>query len=235
MTVAQSKLASVVAARSVGRDARLLELEVAEPLGFIGGQYLIVDTGLVLTSGKAVKRAYSILSGDQEQTRFQLAVKRIPDGPGSGFMHAVEPGAHIRFSGPWGKLHPALDADGPVLVVATDTGITAALGLVGGLGFRRLRPRATLLWLRPRNEDIIPQGLAGAFQTGELPPIGHPERIPHVRALVRDLVAAVRPATAFLAGDGAVNYAVLDDLVAAGVPATRDHVESFFNLPRRSA
>jgi hypothetical protein len=42
-------------------------------------------------------------------------------------------------------------------------------------------------------------------------------------------------AQAFLAGDGAVNYALLDDLIAAGVPASRDSVESFFNMPRKSA
>ena len=36
-------------------------------------------------------------------------------------------------------------------------------------------------------------------------------------------------------GDGAVNYALLDDLVAAGVPATRDSVESFFIMPKKSA
>ena len=39
---------------------------------------------------------------------------------------------------------------------------------------------------------------------------------------------------AFSSGDGAVNYALLDDLVAAGVPASRDSVESFFNMPKRA-
>ena len=46
---------------------------------------------------------------------------------------------------------------------------------------------------------------------------------------------SVVSAQAFIAGDGAVNYALLDDLVAAGVPATRDHLESFFNMPKKSA
>jgi len=69
-----------------------------------------------------------------------------------------------------------------------------------------------------------------------LPPIGHPERVPHVRALLAAELA--RPgglARGYLSGDGAVNYALLDDLVAAGVPATRDSVESFFNMPKKSA
>jgi hypothetical protein len=32
-----------------------------------------------------------------------------------------------------------------------------------------------------------------------------------------------------------VNYALLDDLLAAGVSVSRDSVESFFNMPRKSA
>jgi hypothetical protein len=52
---------------------------------------------------------------------------------------------------------------------------------------------------------------------------------------VSPTLAPGRIARAFVAGDGAVNYALLDDLVAAGVPATRDSVESFFNMPKKSA
>lgn len=60
----------------------------------------------MLPNGKAVKRAYSMLSPDAEQRRFQLAVKRIPDGPGSDFMHGIAVGGELRFSGPWGRFFP---------------------------------------------------------------------------------------------------------------------------------
>jgi ferredoxin-NADP reductase len=141
------RFARLTAAASVGPDTRLLDLALAEgdSLGFIGGQYVIVDSGLASPHGKAARRAYSILSSDDEQTHFQLAVKRIGTGLGSSYLSDVAVGAQIAFSGPWGKLFP------------------------------------------PEN------------------------------------------------GDGAVNYALLDDLVAAGVPATRDSVESFFNMPQKSA
>ena len=62
-------------------DTRVVELEMSEPLAFIGGQYVIVDSGRVLPTGKAVKRAYSLVSSDAEQRRFQLAVKRLATGP----------------------------------------------------------------------------------------------------------------------------------------------------------
>ena len=242
--MATARFATVTSTAAFGADTHLLELalpEGAEPLGFSGGQYVIVDTGLVGSTGKAVKRAYSILSGDAEQQRFSLAVKRLPSGPGSGYLAGLQPGAEVKFSGPWGKLAPA-PILGPVLVLATDTGITAALGLVRGAAMRPHLAATELVWLRTEADyflpdrivtESLPSGL-GRFSVGAVPPIGHPERIPHARAGLRDRLT--RGVTqAFVMGDGAVNYALLDDLVAAGIPATRDSVESFFNMPKKSA
>jgi hypothetical protein len=53
--------------------------------------------------------------------------------------------------------------------------------------------------------------------------------------MLAELMARGPVAQAFSSGDGAVNYALLDDLLAAGVTASRDSVESFFNMPKRSA
>jgi ferredoxin-NADP reductase len=232
------------AAGAAGRTGtRVLELEAAEPLGFIGGQYIIVDSGLTLPGGKAAKRAYSILSSDADQRRFQLAVKRIPGGPVSGFLHGIAAGAAVAFSGPWGKLFPAGDAAGATLVIATDTGISAALGLVQAARFRALLPGTLLIWLQADGDEFLPPALVrahipascGEIRFAALPPIGHPERVPHARAVLAEVLARRPIAQAFSSGDGAVNYALLDDLVAAGIPATRDSVESFFNMPKKSA
>jgi hypothetical protein len=56
-----------------------------------------------------------------------------------------------------------------------------------------------------------------------------------VRGLVNELGGVARFARGFISGDGVVNYALLDDLVAAGIPASRESVESFFNMPKKSA
>lgn len=241
--MATPRHATVTAAEMIGRDTRMLELACDEPLGFVGGQYVIVDSGQVLPSGKAVKRAYSVLSPDREQQRFRIAVKRIPDGPGSSYLHGVEVGGTIRFSGPWGKLHPAPDAAGRTLVLATDTGITAALGLVQSARFRPLAPSTVLIWLQPSPDEFLPPALVGELLPRDLgevrfaavPPIGDPERIPHARAVLAGVLERGPLGQGFVAGDGAINYALLDDLIAAGVAATRDSVESFFNMPRKSA
>lgn len=245
--MAPAKTAHVAAAWHTTAGTRMLELVAGEPLGFIGGQYIIVDSGLVLPSGKAAKRAYSILSSEADQRRFQIAVKRIPDGPVSGFLHAVAIGTPVAFSGPWGKMFPRQDAVGATVVIATDTGISAALGLVQAARFRALLPDAALVWLQAAGDDFLPEPLVrarvpaglGEVRFAALPPIGHPERVPHARAVLAELlVSRARRgpvAQAFSSGDGAVNYALLDDLVAAGIAATRDSVESFFNMPKKSA
>ena len=244
--MATAKIAHVARRDTPCPGTRVLELVADEPLGFIGGQYIIVDSGLLLPSGKAAKRAYSICSSDAEQRRFELAVKQLPGGVVSGFLHDLALGAEVRFSGPWGKLGPTEGApdsttNGATVILATDTGISAALGLIQAARMQPLLASTTLIWLQVDGERFLPEAElrarlpAGcAVQLAALPPIGHPERVPHARAV---LAAALSPAVVrgYLAGDGAVNYALLDDLIAAGIAATRDSVESFFNMPKKSA
>ena len=50
--MAVKKTARIVAAETLSPSVRLLTLEPSEPLGFVGGQYLIVDSGVMLPNGK---------------------------------------------------------------------------------------------------------------------------------------------------------------------------------------
>jgi len=236
------KSARVIGCEDIGADTRWIALEMDEPLGFAGGQFIIVDSGLTLPSGKAAKRAYSPISCDREQRRFELAVKLLPDGPCSSYMHRLTSGAELRFTGPWGKMVPNGAAAGPSLIVASDTGISAALGLVCGAGFAPLLADATLLWLRTSSAYFLPDAFVRervpadcTLRIEPLPAIDHPERVPYVRALVQQHWQRNGLARAFSAGDGAINYALLDDLVAGGIAATPYDIESFFNMPKKSA
>jgi ferredoxin-NADP reductase len=240
--MAIAKSARVIGCGDLGPDTRWVQLEMDEPLGFAGGQFIIVDSGLTLPSGKAAKRAYSPITADAEQLRFELAVKRIPGGSCSGFMHQLAVGAQIRFTGPWGKMFPAAASEGPTLVVASDTGISAALGLVRGTRFAPLVADATLIWLRTSSAYYLPDGYvqervpAGCtLRIEPLPAIDHPERVPYLRALVQQHWRQHGLARAFGAGDGALNYALLDELNAGGIAATPHDIESFFNMPKKSA
>jgi ferredoxin-NADP reductase len=246
--MAIQRKAVVRAVRALGGAARAVELDLggAEPLGWRGGQYIIVDGGFILPNGKACKRAYSPINDDRESARLELWVLRIEHGPGSSFLHAVVPGQEIAFSGPWGKLHPATEApaaDERTLIVATDTGITAALGLARGARMAPLLAGTAFIWLRSEPDYFVPEtevrsrlppGI-GHVHLGLAPPIGDPDRLPYVRAVVAERGGAAAFTQGFISGDGLVNYGLLDDLVTAGIAATRDSVESFFNMPKRPA
>jgi len=202
---------------------------------------VIVDSGIALPGGKIAKRAYSIASPDAEQTRLEVAVRRQDEGPGSNYMHELAVGATVKFSGPWGKF-VANEADpiGPTLVVATDTGITAALGLLQARAFRSRLETATLVWFRESDDDFVPErfarervpGACGGFRVERFPAVGHPERGLVACELVRSFGGIAR---AYLAGDGDVITAMSGTLVAAGLAEPHIAIECFFNNPAKKA
>ena len=127
-------------------------------------------------------------------------------------------------------------------MLATDTGITAALGLVQALRFAPLLRHTRFLWLRTSASYFLPDAWVTSLvpdnltlEIAAVPPAGHPERLGHVRALLGADLAPGKLAHAFITGDGDVNYALLDQLVAAGLPLSRDNVDSFFNFPKKVA
>lgn len=239
--MAEARLARVIGAERIGPQARLLRLAMTGgELGFTGGQYIIVNTGIELAGGKLAKRAYSIISGDAEQSEFKLAVRRIGQGPGSNFMHRIAVGAELPFSGPWGKFLPETTS-GSRLVFATDTGITATLGLLRGRLFRELAGDTTVVWLVEADGYFILASFAREwiqtehvdFEIVAVPPVGDPERLRCAHTLLDRVLAQQRFDCAYLAGDGALVYPLRDHLAGAGVPFERIRLEAFFNNPDR--
>jgi ferredoxin-NADP reductase len=217
--VAVARTATVVATRELSNDVRLLELSVAGGLGFTGGQYIIVDSGALLADGKKAKRAYSILSSDESQERIQLAVKRLGNGPGSSFMHRLQPGDPVPFSGPWGKFLPDDARPRRTLVLATDTGITAALGLIRGKSFVPQRASTTLIWLVPGADYFLPEAMVR-----ELLPAGVRFEMQHALQLPDDAFES-----GFFAGDGKLIYPLRETARFAV------RLEAFFNNPEKKS
>lgn len=92
-----------------------------EPMHFEAGQWV----NLVLpVAGAELKRAYSIASPPRATPSFELAVTKVEGGPGSTFLHALEPGAELVAIGPQGFFTRAREGDTPALFVGTGTGVT---------------------------------------------------------------------------------------------------------------
>jgi len=232
----------LVSAERPGLEARLLSFVLPDSeIGFSGGQYIIVNTGIELAGGKIAKRAYSILSSDADQHEFQIAVRRIGEGPGSNFMHRMEVGAELTFSGPWGKFVSSGAAEGPRLVFVTDTGITAALGLLRGCRSRALADGTTAVWFVESDDYFLPPcftrnslaGSCGQFSVAEAPAAAGATRVSSALAIMDRSLESTLPSTAYLAGDGAVIYPLRERLIAAGMRKENICLEAFFNNPER--
>jgi len=239
--MAEQKHAELIRWVCLGRDTRLLTFRAGTELGFRGGQYIIVDTGIPLPGNKIAKRAYSIVSSDRVQNEFQLAVRRIGDGPDSNFMHGLKLGAELKFSGPWGKL-VTNDADSDALEFATDTGVTASLGLLSSEAIATLRRESRFIWSAESTRYFLPFDfvIARLDQLGvrnlavkEAPPVATPSRAARALCLIDELLAVEVPRSAFLSGDGAIIYPLRDRLLSAGVVSDNIRMECFFNNPER--
>ena len=244
--MASARIARLLSSSAVTAESNLLEFELADglPLGFVGGQYIIVNTGLPLPGGKVAKRAYSILSRDEEQARFSIAVRRIGSGPGSNYMTGLKAGAEVPFSGPWGQYLPDDSrVRASTIIFATDTGITAALGLLQGLKFKPQLAGAQVVWFVESDAYFLPESFVlkvipsgcGSFRIQRAPVIGHPERLAVARGAIRTMLNKGCPESAFLSGDGALLYALKDELIAEGVGEGAVRIETFFNHLIRKA
>jgi CDP-4-dehydro-6-deoxyglucose reductase len=102
----------------------LFERVDGRPMTFVAGQWVsaLLDTSDALG---VMKRSYSIASAPDDSPRFEIAVTRVKDGPGSNLLHALEPGAVLPFVGPQGFFTRPKGARAlPSLMIATGTGVT---------------------------------------------------------------------------------------------------------------
>jgi CDP-4-dehydro-6-deoxyglucose reductase len=91
---------------------------------FVPGQWVSTLLGMAPGPGE-MKRSYSLASAPDGSPRFEIAVTRVADGPGSTLLHALAPGAVLPFMGPQGFFTRAPEAAAlPSLMIATGTGVT---------------------------------------------------------------------------------------------------------------
>jgi ferredoxin-NADP reductase len=98
-----------------------------QPMAFEPGQW--VSLVLPLESGE-LRRAYSIASPPDGTPEFQVAVTHVSGGPGSTYLHQLEPGAEITAIGPQGFFTRAPATTHPSLFVATGTGVTPLRSMI---------------------------------------------------------------------------------------------------------
>ena len=240
--MAQQKKAIILESKPLNEETKLLHLKLEEgqTLNFTGGQYVIVNTNISLPQGKLAKRAYSILSRDNDQDKFQIAVKKLLDGPASNYFHDSAPGTTIPFSGPWGQFFcdPSTKIQ-KAMVIATDTGITAALGLIQSQNFKNCVKKFYLLWLVESLNYFLPPSFleeklgadCAGFFIRIIPGVWNPERGARSLELFKLFLEDRMGELSFLSGDGNLLYPFKDELLAQGFNDSQIKIECFFNNP----
>jgi ferredoxin-NADP reductase len=238
------RVAKLVDARAFACSRWLrFELSDQRPLHFHGGQYVIVETGLTLPNGKPRRRAYSLLSDDRVHTHFELAVFQLAGGAGCASLSGLRLGGELHFSAPWGKLRaPQPEARGPVWVFASDSGMSAALGLMSARDFEPHLERSVVHGWATSAEYFLEPAFIRArvpapvrLELAPLAPIGTEQRLRAASARCQQLLAAGEPEQVYLLGDGQLARALQRLLCEQGVDPTRIQVETFFNHVERAA
>ncbi len=94
--------ATVTSAQMVTHDTREITLKLIEPqeIDFRPGQYVQIR---VPSSSESTFRAYSISSPPSSKDEVELVIRLVPDGLGSTYLHRVQVGQEVSFTGPYGE------------------------------------------------------------------------------------------------------------------------------------
>ncbi len=91
-----------------------------EPMSYKPGQYIQVR---IEHDGEVDFRAYSMASNPDQGQEIEINVKYIPEGIGSGFLHARSVGDQVAISGPYGDFFLQTDSTRTIVCVAGGVGL----------------------------------------------------------------------------------------------------------------
>lgn len=255
-TIAPSQ--EVLAPRSLRVDRVVREtpdavtLHLVDPTGapfsFLPGQFmtLLVDVG-----GEALRRAYSICTGiDEDPGCIAITSKRVQGGRVSNHLNeGVRAGDTLRVLGPSGSFTVAPDAARrrELVLIGGGSGITPLLSIARSVLAREPGSRVHLVYGNRSWDDVIFREALSALAAAhpgrftvrhvlEAPPEGWAGRAglldgeacaAELDALPADPGAALEPPDFFVCGPAPMMDAVREVLRARGVPASRIHEERF--------
>ncbi|MCF7876071.1 2Fe-2S iron-sulfur cluster binding domain-containing protein [Candidatus Bipolaricaulota bacterium] len=107
----------------------VFDLKEPETIDFKAGQYVQVQ---VPVDGDTVDRAYSIASEESVHDKVMLTVQLIEGGLGSTYLHELEEGEEVEFTGPFGDFY-IQDTDATIIGVAGGVGLAPLRSIVFSL------------------------------------------------------------------------------------------------------
>jgi len=232
--MAAAKHATIIKTEMVGNTSQKIVAEYCEDNfeSFISGKFLIVDTGLFLEDGKAVKRAYSLYDVNPERNQFSCVVKRLQNTPGADYMHSLKKGDELTFSGPWGKFYES-ETSQSVWLIATDTGVTACMGYRHSIINENLKK---FFWFRESENYFAEEmQLDDSIETHDIPKVGEATRREVCWKILSAHLQKEAPQKICMTGDGEVLIYLKERFLDFGFDEASLSIEIFFNNPAKKS
>lgn len=135
-------------------DTRELKLKLLEPatMQFRPGQYVQV---LVPSKGERIFRAYSISSPPADDGSIELLVRLVPKGLGSGYLHRLEVGEELVFTGPYGEFELDDRVDVELICVGGGCGMAPMHSLIRHVAQQQPHRPCRLFFGAGTSDDIM--------------------------------------------------------------------------------
>jgi len=119
----------VVSTRTLTYDIKEIRLELSDPpqIPHRPGQYVQVQAP---SPDGPVFRAYSISSPSHEPSAVELIVRLVPGGIGSTYLHRVQAGEAVTFTGPYGEFRLSEDPQVEVVCVGGGCGMAPMRNII---------------------------------------------------------------------------------------------------------
>ena len=236
-----SSFAKIMDIERITDVSSVITLKMPDGFQFKGGNWILLNSGFSDSKGNLSKRPYSIMSSDSNGQIIRIAICKISRGGVSEHMiENLERGAELEFGGPYGKNYYIKDADpdGKLLLAATDTGITAMMGILNGNSCQKYLNRILIFWFREDNYEFlsddyiyrnIPVNISNSFNIVIIPPPDDVGRYQIIRKELTGAILEMTPALSFLSGDGFALRIMREILCIFGMEDEYIRTEPFFN------
>jgi len=203
------RTATLRSARMLTPKVRELTLDPGEGFVWTPGQFVPLKLP-VAGVDEPLPRSYSIASIPRADGCFELAVTHVEEGPGSTFLHAMQPGDTLGAADPMGFFTLNPDTTLPRLLIATGTGLAPLRAmLLGALARGETVPTTVLLGVRSE-VDLLYRDELSALAAAHpwlqfVPTLSRPDapwagRTGYVQTHLADLVATLGPCSAYVCG-----------------------------------
>jgi NAD(P)H-flavin reductase len=149
------RLAGVTAVEALTSTGTLrigFEVVDGEPFDFLPGQFVGIEAHF---DGRGFRRSpYCILSDPADAPRFDLLVRKVPEGPLSLYLARLQPGDEVAFRGPTGRSMIPRHDERELVLLATGTGVAPLLSLARHLLATGFPQPISLWWGLRLAEDI---------------------------------------------------------------------------------